>query len=268
MSTSQVKTFEVIEVRSVAKSGAPDLNEDSYAVTDYATAVFDGATDKNESPPPTPGRLAAVALAERVAEISDDCHPEALVKELHAAVAPLATDHCEPTAVAAVVHVPSRKVIRVGDVAVGVNGAFDIPRKRIDEIAAAARAALLEARLAAGASVADLMEADPGREMILPLLREARQWRNRPDAPYGFAAIDGVETPAAMIDVFDIPPRSEVVLATDGYVSPQPDLDASERALAESIRRDPLRLGPPPGTKGVRPGHISFDDRTYLRMRL
>ncbi len=223
MSTSQVKTFEVIEVRNVAKSGAPDLNEDNYAVTDYAAAVFDGATDKNESPPPTPGRLAAVALAERVAEISDDCHPEALVKELHAAVAPLAADHCEPTAVAAVVHVPSRKVIRVGDVAVGVNGAFDIPRKRIDEIAAAARAALLEARLSAGASVADLMEADPGREMILPLLREARQWRNRPDAPYGFAAIDGVETPAAMIDVFDIPPRSEVVLATDGYVSPQPD---------------------------------------------
>lgn len=265
-----MKTFEVIEVRSVAKSGVPDLNEDSYAVTDFVAAVFDGATDKNESPPPTPGRLAAVALAERVAEISDDCHPEALVKELHAAVAPLAADHCEPTAVAAVVvvHVPSRKVIRVGDVAVGVNGAFDIPRKRIDEIAAAARAALLEARLAAGASVADLMEADPGREMILPLLREARQWRNRPDAPYGFAAIDGVETPAAMIDVFDIPPRSEVVLATDGYVSPQPDLAASERALAESIHRDPLRLGPPPGTKGVRPGHISFDDRTYLRMRL
>lgn len=267
MSPSLV-TFEIIEVRSVAKSGAPDLNEDSYAVGDHAAAVFDGATDKNDSPSPTPGRLAAVALAERVAEISDDCHPEALVKELHAAVAPLASDRCEPTAVAAVVHVPSRKVIRVGDVAVGINGAFDIPRKRVDEVAAAARAALLEARLSAGASVADLLETDPGREMILPLLREARQWRNRPDAPYGFAAIDGVETPAGMVDVFDIPPHSEVALATDGYDSPQPTLAASERVLAESIRRDPLRLGPPAATKGVRPGHVSFDDRTYLRMRL
>ena len=263
-----MKTFEILELRSVAKSGDPDLNEDSCVVTDYAAAVFDGATDKNDSPPPTPGRLAAVALAERLAEISEDLHPEALVKELHAAVAPLATGGREPTAVAAVVHVPSRQVIRVGDVAVGINGAFDIPRKRIDEIAGDARAALLGARLSAGASMEYLLEADPGREMILPLLRESRQWRNRPDSPYGFAAIDGAETPVGMIDVFDVPPRSEVVLATDGYPSPQPTLAASERVLAESISRDPLRLGPPAGTKGVRPGHDSFDDRTYLRMRL
>lgn len=261
-------TFEVVEVMSVAKTGDDRLNEDSYAVTAYAAAVFDGATDKKGSEPPTPGRLAAQALAGAVSDIGYDCEPEVLVKNLHAAVAPLAVGDGEPTAVGALLHIPSRKVIRVGDVSVGVNRVFNIPRKQVDETAAAARAALLRARLSAGASVEHLLETDPGRKMILPLLRESRQWRNREDDVYGFAAIDGDGTPPSMMEVFDIPPDSEVVLATDGYPSPQPTLEDSERKLAASLRLDPLRLGPPAATKGVRPGHASFDDRTYLRIRL
>ena len=263
-----MKTFEVMEVMSFAKTGVDRLNEDSYAITDYAAAVFDGATDKKGSAPPTPGRHAAQALAEAVSEIGKDCEPEVLVKNLHAAVAPLANGDCEPTAAGALLHVPARKVIRVGDVSVAVNRVFDIPRKRVDETAAEARAALLRARLSAGASVEHLLETDPGREMILPLLRESGQWRNREDDVYGFAAIDGDGTPSSMIEVFDIPPDSEVILATDGYPSPQPTLADSERMLAASLRRDPLRLGPPAATKGVKPGHVSFDDRTYLRVGL
>ena len=58
----EMETFEVLEVASFAKTGVDRLNEDSYAVTDHAAAVFDGATDKKGSAPPTPGRLAAQAL--------------------------------------------------------------------------------------------------------------------------------------------------------------------------------------------------------------
>ena len=134
-----MKTFEVMEVMSFAKTGVDRLNEDSYAITDYAAAVFDGATDKKGSAPPTPGRRAAQALAEAVSEIGKDCEPEVLVKNLHVAVAPLANGDCEPTAVGALLHIPARKVIRVGDVSVAVNRVFDVPRKRVDETAAEAR---------------------------------------------------------------------------------------------------------------------------------
>ena len=71
-----------------------------------------------------------------------------------------------------------------------------------------------------------------------------------------------------MIDVFDIPEGAEVILATDGYCDPRPTLADSERAPAEAIGQDPLRIGPPPGTKAVKPGHISFDDRTYVRVKV
>lgn len=123
-----MKTFEVMEVMSFAKTGVDRLNEDSYAITYYAAAVFDGATDKKGSAPPTPGRRAAQALAAAVSEIGKDCEPEVLVKNLHAAVAPLANGDCEPTAAGALLHIPARKVIRVGDVSVAVNRVFDIPR--------------------------------------------------------------------------------------------------------------------------------------------
>ncbi|MEU1813265.1 hypothetical protein [Micromonospora aurantiaca (nom. illeg.)] len=58
----------------------------------------------------------------------------------------------------------------------------------------------------------------------------------------------------------------EVVLASDGYLAAAPNLAAAEADLAASLRADPLRIGPHPGTKGLTDGQTSFDDRTYLRL--
>ena len=261
---------EIAEVACFAKSGDEDLNEDGYAITDTLIAVFDGATDKDGNSSPTPGRQATQALIS-TAKTFCDTHidnAETLVKSLHESLATLPKSKSEPVAVGAIVHAPTRCIIRVGDISVGINGVFDTPHKKIDEIASAARAALLSALLAKGTDVETLRATDPGRQMILPLLRESRQWRNREDSPYGFAVLDGHGTPASLIDVFEVPPNSEVVLATDGYPCPQPTLAASEKKLAKSLRTDPLQIGPPPGTKGIQPNHKSFDDRTYIRLRL
>lgn len=54
-------------------------------------------------------------------------------------------------------------------------------------------------------------------------------------------------------------------MPTDGYLSPAASLAEAERELAESLARDPLRIGEHPSTKGLRPDANSFDDRTYLR---
>ena len=161
-----------------------------------------------------------------------------------------------------------RRIVRVGDVAVSINGAFDMGHKRVDTVAAACRAALLQSMLDDGATICDLQASnDPGREMILPLLRAQAVWRNQPQSEYGFGSLDGTATPAEMIDVFDVPLEAEVVIATDGYIEPRSTLAFSEQTLANTLAKDPLRIGPPPGTKGVMLGHGSFDDRTYLRLR-
>ena len=57
-----------------------------------------------------------------------------------------------------------------------------------------------------------------------------------------------------------------VVLASDGYPRILPTLAASEEALAGLLAADPLCIGPLCGTKGVRPGNVSFDDRAYVRL--
>ena len=158
-------------------------------------------------------------------------------------------------------------MVRIGDVSVCVGGEFHQARKQIDDIAGAARATLLYSLLRSGADVDVLRATDPGREMILPLLRAAAAWRNAEDTELGFAAIDGTTTPASMIDVFEVPAGAEVILATDGYLDVRPCLDQTEEVHAKQVRSDPLRLGPPPGTKGILPGSLSFDDRTYVRVR-
>lgn len=260
----------VIEKLTVPKTGDDSLNEDTYMITDTIVAVFDGETDKREGMliGPSPGRIAARVLAEAAVEIPDECDPFTTVKSLSETIASLSTPDIKPVAVGAILDLNSRYLVRVGDISVGINGNFNSPRKRIDEIAGQARAALLISELRSGVTMDCLRSSDPGREMILPLLRAANKWRNQSDSEYGFGAFDGRDIPIEFINVFEIPSGSDVVLASDGYDNPQPTLAESEKQLAESIKCDPLRLGPPPGTKGVHVDNCSFDDRTYVRVKL
>ncbi len=260
--------FEVIEELSTAKCQCDEHNEDGYVITDRVVAVFDGATDKANSAHPKPGRQAMLAMKQVATDLGDTDDPEIVAKQLHLAVQSVWDNAKEPVATAAVLLAEERKVVRIGDISVGINGKFDVPRKRIDEIAAAARAALLSTLLTKGASVDELRDTDPGREMILPLLQEMNRWANVSGHELGFPSINGNGTPTEMIDVFEVPVGGEVVLASDGYVNPQATLESSEQLVEELNRTDPLCIGPPPGTKGIMPGHGSFDDRTYVRVRM
>ena len=58
------------------------------------------------------------------------------------------------------------------------------------------------------------------------------------------------------------------ILASDGYPVLADTLEETERLLACSLAEDPLRIGEHLSTKGVAAGNESFDDRTYLRMKL
>ena len=259
---------EILDTWTQSKCGDDRLNEDAFVVADDVVAIFDGETDKSGSDHPTPGRLGVQALTKAMSCFPASASSTEVVEFLQSAVRSVSDPDCTPVAVCAVLDLRGQRVIRVGDVSVCVGGVLHRAHKQLDDIAGNARAALLHSMLRSGAD-ADLLRAqDPGREMILPLLRAAAAWRNVADTALGFAALDGTATPASMIDVYDVPAGAEVVLATDGYLDVQPCLDQAEEAHAQRIRSDPLRLGPPPGTKGVRPGSLSFDDRTYVRVRV
>lgn len=60
----------------------------------------------------------------------------------------------------------------------------------------------------------------------------------------------------------------EIVLASDGYPVLCPTLEASEAALWALAERDPLMIGDYAGCRAFPAGEGSFDDRTFLRLRL
>jgi glycerophosphoryl diester phosphodiesterase len=45
-------------------------------------------------------------------------------------------------------------------------------------------------------------------------------------------------------------------------------LEASEQALQEILRDDPLLFRKYKATKGLQPGNVSFDDRAYVKIEL
>ncbi|KUO14762.1 hypothetical protein [Streptomyces dysideae] len=179
-------------------------------------------------------------------------------------------DLAPPSAVAAVVVPGLRQVWRVGDVHVAVSRAGRWEQypadKSIDEAASAVRAAYLHCLLAA-APRRELPPQGPGRQLILPLLRYQTLLANRADLPYGYGVLNGTPVPERFIETIDLDDNAEeVVLASDGYLSPAPCLEQAEADLAASLAADPLRIGTHPSTKGMAPGARSVDDRTYVRL--
>ena len=268
----------VVEQFTASKTGCEDDNEDACVVTDRLAAVFDGETDKRARPPGAggmpPGRAAAQAMADTAAGLlPDEMTAPEIAAALNAAVASARGDGAGAgcAAVGAVLDLRLGRIVRVGDVTVGIDGAFDAPHKKVDDAAGLFRAAVLWSQIAEGAGGSDLLASDPGRAAVLPLLRAAHRWRNHDPGPagggYEFGAFDGRPIPARFIELIEVPPGSEVVLCTDGYDDPRPTLAESEEALASSLEADPLRIaGPRPGTKGLKPGCVSFDDRSYVRV--
>lgn len=140
--------------------------------------------------------------------------------------------------------------------------------KRIDRLLSEVRAFYLFSELRSGKTINDLLELDPGRSFILPLLERQALFQNA-DAPYGYSVFDGF--PVALKDVKQIQvsrDATHLVLASDGYPDLASSLEESEKRLQEAIARDPLCMTLNKSTKGMGRNSSSFDDRAYLKIRL
>ncbi|MGW2080591.1 hypothetical protein ACWCOW_27255 [Streptomyces sp. NPDC001939] len=283
--TTTATTWEVIEQAETPK--VPGAGEDRLVLIDDTAsalelaAVIDGATDKSgrDYDGMNGGALAASTVAEVLAGLDPATEPVQAVGALSTALAALRAsagiapnDPVGPSAVAAV-FVPARgEIWRVGDVHIALGSASgwrEHPAdKRIDRVLAGARAAYLHCLMAEGMTANELAQTDPGREVILPVLRRQGRLANRL-GPFGYGVLDGTPVPADFIEVIPVDASAtNIVLASDGYLTPARTLAAAEADLADSLRQDPLRIGQQPATKGIKPGSRSFDDRTYVRLAL
>ena len=244
-------------------------------------AVIDGATDKmgGEFDGKTGGFLAAEAVRdaflglEPAAELVDlvDQATGLLVERVASAgvgIDPLTDDG--PSASFVAFSEARREVWRVGDCSWRSGSVAHLGGKEVDRISAQARSALIQALLDSGTSQEELLDRDPGREMILPLLRAQHAFRNLddPSSELAFGTIDGRPVPERFLEIWQVGTEGELVLASDGYPVLEPTLELTEAALWRELDRDPLRIGEHPTTKGVGSGQDSFDDRAYLRISI
>lgn len=268
-----------LEVFTAPKNSSAD-SEDVYVCTDDFAAVVDGATDKSGKlwDGKTGGRLVAEICASVIETLPADvtAHEavESLTEHVARTVGDVRPDH-RPSCSVVIFSLKRRQLWRVGDCSAGyvVQGELQPwpGGKEIDLVTSNMRAAyLLAAQLTRQLDLSADPDADPGREIILPLLRTQYAFANiDPSLPFAFGVINGQPVPSAFIEVLDVPAAAtEVVLCSDGYLEVSPTLTMSEDLLSRSLLEDPRRIGVYRSTKGITPGASSFDDRTYLRMQV
>lgn len=264
----------VLEKFVMGKQPNKDLCEDLIYADEWFGAVVDGATDKTGATYDglAGGRFAAAVIAEALSALD----PRATAREAVDMLTGALAEHVEggpadrPSAAVTIYSDHRREVWQVGDVSWTTCGGVlrAATRKDVDVAAAGVRSALLQSLLNEGMSFSELSRSDPGREAILPLLESQYHLRNA-TGRWSYGALDGTRVPDRHVGVFAVPSsETQLAIYTDGYPQPACTLAEAEIALASGIDADPLCIGELMGTKGLRPGNVSFDDRAYLLMEI
>lgn len=255
---------------SRGKHGDESRNEDLIVTAPPFFAVVDGATSKTPwTGEKSPGQRVAGIVAATIRSFRADVDARDAVDLITRRIAeqapPARTER--PAASAIVLSTRRDEVWAVGDGWLVCDGVATRFSHEIERRAAAARAALLRAELRSRPP-SELLADDPGRAMILPLLRSEGVLANVDDGdPLAFGRLDGTPVPPSLVHVCALPAGwQRVVLASDGYPAMAASLDEAEALLAARIRDDPLMVDEPAATKGVLPGQVSFDDRTWLEI--
>lgn len=251
--------------------------------SDGFIAVIDGATSKSAIrwSGERSGWAAARCLDAALGALPADCSAREAVDRLSAAIRDVyrredrladleVHPHRRLTASLVICSRQRRELWFIGDCQALLNGELICYPKEVDHIVTGARALFLELQLLQGSSVDALRENDRGREYILPLLKQQALLQNHPGGgPLWFPVIDGFAVPDEGIRIRPLPPGEVMlVLASDGYPVLKDSLAASEAALRALLQEDPLLFRKFRATKGVAPGYISFDDRSYIKFKL
>ena len=274
----------VIEEQFIqSKTGNLEDCEDTLHSGDCYVAVIDGATSKSERrwKGKSGGRRAAEIISQAFKDMGPDYTARqaadlmtGLIHKCYAGANLVETVQKDPDqriiASCAAISLTRREVWLIGDCQLLLGNRYISHPKKIDHILSEVRALVLELELQKGMTVEQLREKDKGREFIVPLLKEHTLLQNNPTAStYWFPALDGFTIPDAGIITLPISQDVEtIVLATDGYPVVKDNLKESERILQIILTEDPLVFRSYKSTKGMAHGHVSFDDRAYIKVRL
>ncbi len=257
-------------------------SEDGIVVNDNFIAVIDGSTSKSSqrySRRYSNGQYAMLLVSKAIKNLAPDasCHQfciavtrlfyETLCGHSLLAGGPLRKhkpmpDPVDRIAASAVIFSRRRREVwMVGDCLCLINGTLIENPKPFEAELAARRAAIISQ----SPHPEDFLTNDTARAAILPEMMDVMRRQQNVD----YAVIDGSPIAEKHVRILplDFQPK-EIVLATDGYPFLCPTLEASEQALAQQLRDDPLNIRTYQATKGCMKGNTSFDDRAYIRFNV
>lgn len=272
--------MKIIEQFTQGKEGQDGVNDDSLCVSDNFIAVIDGTTSRvgHRLRGVLIGQFASNVLAREVAKLPPeidargavDVLTDVLLKESEVAAKEeglsFGGPEFYPSAALLVYSAARREIWRVADSTFVIDGRANCRIFPQERTWMELRRAYLCAEIARGKKEEDLIAADPSQDILTPLIREFRVFANY-DGPYGYGVVNGSRVPDAHVEVYPAAHANEITFASDGYPEVEPTLAETEKYLLHVVKQDPLMYKLHPQVKGVKPGSVSFDDRTYIRFK-
>ena len=261
----------------------PDSNEDGILVTPDFAAVIDGATSKSdfELDGKKTGRLAMELVLEAIRDFPKDIDAEEAMNRITNRIHSFYVKHNlladleeQPgkrfTANGVIYSYVRNEVWQVWDCQCIVGHLYSSNEKPIDAIMANTRSVVNEVALLNGMTMEDLEKKDPGRAFIYPFLQQQAVLQNNPKKGqlYSFPVFDGFPIQMEQVKIFPVGDVREIILSSDGYPHLFSTLRDSECYLMNILDNDPLCMRLYKSTKGIKKGNFSFDDRSYLKIRI
>jgi glycerophosphoryl diester phosphodiesterase len=268
--------MQIIEKTVVGKN-PKKKSEDGIVVTNNFVAVIDGSTSKTKyrhSLFRTNGRYAMYLTARYIRQMSKTTTSEQFLrgvtayirKHYNKSMLQRLAEHPEDrlTCSAVVYSRLNREIWMVGDCQGMINGElFDNPKPAEAELAAM-RAEEVKRLLATGVTQEELLRNDTARPVIIPRMLETMREQN-----VSYSVIDGFPIARQHVRIIPLDFRPwEIVLASDGYPILRPTLAESEEELQKLREEDPLNIGRFQATKAFHLDFNSFDDRSYIRLKI
>lgn len=267
----------------MAKTGRMETCEDSIFVNEHFVVVLDGATSKTSKlwDGKTPGKIAM----ESVKEILPYMNPAVSAEKFFFACNEAISDwykkkqvyfemqqhiNQRPTVSLIVYSNAKKQVWILGNGFAIIGDQYINSIIPTDILSSQLRSYYIQTELRRGVSEFELLDKDTSREFISPVLLRQVMFQNS-DIPseFDYFAVDGFYTDAKGIDIYKVPEHvKEVVLATDGYIEVFSTLEKSEKYLAQVLEEDPLLYKRHKSVKGIVRGNVSFDDRSYIRIKI
>lgn len=266
----------IIEKTLVSKRKDGEGCEDGLFINDNFVCVVDGVTSKGSWTwnGHTSGYYAKELVLECMKTLPFDISGEQAITALNSAIARGYTPQRREQAIKnssekiqanVIIFSKARQQIwSFGDCQCRINGNVFTHEKKIDAILSSVRALYIELEKISGKTQAELLEKDPGRELLMPILKKQSLLENK-KSTYGFDTLNGFEIFAENVVKYDLKKGDEIVLSSDGYPKLCATLEESERVLSQILKNDPLCCTDYLSTKGLKEGNASFDDRTYVR---